>query len=131
MNTNSPKQLGVYRTSNVTYVTYYGDGNGRDSYVIDKNGGLRKEKEYLGSQAKSSWNINTKIPKFEKEKGIPRKGVSVIHYQPDGSGRDSYVIKCNGGTQKEYTKGFVDYPREYLREEKHYPFKTPVMDQRF
>ena len=52
-----------------------------------------------------------------------------MYYPPDGSGRDSYVISNSGGN--EYTIGFVDYPKEWLREEKKYPIVTPVMNKRF
>lgn len=52
-----------------------------------------------------------------------------MYYPPDGSGRDSYVIKNSGGN--EYTIGFVDYPKEWLREDKKYPYVTPVMNKRF
>lgn len=50
-----------------------------------------------------------------------------MYYPPDGSGRDSYVIK----NLPEYSKPFVDYPNEWLRENKKYPFETPIMNSRF
>jgi hypothetical protein len=52
-----------------------------------------------------------------------------MYYPPDGSGRDSYVISNSGGN--EYTIGFVDYPKDWLREDKKYPYVTPVMNKRF
>lgn len=50
-----------------------------------------------------------------------------MYYPPDGSGRDSYVIR----NKPAYTKSFVDYPNEWLREDKKYPFETPMMNHRF
>ena len=32
------------RTFDPKYVTYYGDGNGRDQYIVFGNGGLHKER---------------------------------------------------------------------------------------
>ena len=32
----------------------------------------------------------------------PRKDASTFYYQSDGSGRDSYVLKNNGGLRMEY-----------------------------
>ena len=63
--------------------------------------------------------------------GPSRKEPSIVYYPPDGLGRDSYVIKNSGGTSNEYTIGFVDYPKEWLREDKKYPYVTPVMNKRF
>ncbi len=35
----------LYRTSNPKYAHYYGDGTGRDTYVIKNNGGMCLESE--------------------------------------------------------------------------------------
>jgi hypothetical protein len=32
----------LYRTDNPKWVTYWGDGNGRDSFIIFNNGGLNE-----------------------------------------------------------------------------------------
>lgn len=62
--------------------------------------------------------------------GFHRKQMGVVHYVSDGTGRDSYVIKNYGGTCNEYRVGHVKYPEEYLREDKNYPYNTPMMDSR-
>ena len=49
----------------------------------------------------------------------------------DGTGRDSYVVDGTGGFAKKYTIGHVNYPKDWLRNEKKYPYQTPVMDSRF
>ena len=54
-----------------------------------------------------------------------------VQYVADGTGRDTYVIKNDGGTCQEYTIGHVKYPEDYLRNTKKYPYETPLMDQRF
>jgi len=40
MNINSLYTAGINRTSNPTYANYFGDGAGRDKYIIFENGGL-------------------------------------------------------------------------------------------
>ena len=59
-----------------------------------------------------------------------RKGVSKVYYKPDGSGRDGHIITANGGTQRNYTSASIDYEGQYLREEKYYPYETPMMNLR-
>lgn len=39
----------IYRTYNPKYVTYTGDGSGRDTYVTLANGGLHELRDYKGS----------------------------------------------------------------------------------
>jgi hypothetical protein len=78
-----------YRTSNPKYVTYNGDGSGRDHYIISSNGGLHEQRGFnrvavprssQGSRALISVNLNAKHP-------------TTIDYVPDGTGRDLYVIR--------------------------------------
>ena len=57
----------------------------------------------------------------------PRKGLGALYYPPDGKGRDSYIIQGNG-TVRNYSIGFVDYPNTYIRNNKYYPYQTPMMD---
>jgi hypothetical protein len=54
-----------------------------------------------------------------------------LNYYGDGSGRDTYVIyQYQGGNGKEYRRGYVDYQKEWLRNDKIYPYETPKMDKR-
>ena len=41
--------IAIARTSNPTYVTYTGDGQGRDGYIVFANGGLHELRQYRGS----------------------------------------------------------------------------------
>ena len=36
-------ELKLYRTSNKMFSHYRGDGQGRDSYIFNKNGGVRQD----------------------------------------------------------------------------------------
>ena len=78
-----------YRTFYPKYVTYRGDGSGRDHYIISSNGGLHEQRGFdrvavpqssQGSRALSSLTLGAKQP-------------TTIDYIPDGTGRDLYVIR--------------------------------------
>ena len=73
------------RTHEPKYASYFGDGSGRDSYVIVNNGGLTSElKPNLMRRPFVSTNRD-----LNKS---PRKEAMTITYHSDGSGRDSYVL---------------------------------------
>ena len=55
MNRQDPIQYGVYRTENLVRPTYWGDGHGRDTYVLNDGGGLRHDPEMWGMQPKPGW----------------------------------------------------------------------------
>ena len=76
-----------------------------------------------GWQTSANLSPKTKINPGSRE-------VSTVYYPPDGSGRDTYVIKGHGGSCKEYRKGFVDYQGEYLRNNNKHPYETPVMNSK-
>lgn len=62
---------------------------------------------------------------------VALRGVTKVYYKPDGSGRDAYAIIENGGTQRNFKRGYVDCEGgEYLRDDKMYKFETPMMDYR-
>jgi hypothetical protein len=56
---------------------------------------------------------------------MPTKN-QVVNYQPDGTGRDTYVIRHRTVTNNQ--KRFHDFPTEYLRDEKVYKYETPLMN---
>ena len=75
----------MLRTHEPKYVSYFGDGSGRDSYVIVNNGGLTSEiKPNL--MRRPFINTNRDLNKS------PHKEAMTITYHSDGSGRDSYVL---------------------------------------
>ena len=43
----------IYRTEHQKFVTYTGDGSGRDGYIVFANGGLNELRDYKGSQPRS------------------------------------------------------------------------------
>lgn len=49
---------GLNRTYNPKWVTYWGDGNGRDQYIVFNNGGLNELRDYKGPQY-NGWSAAT------------------------------------------------------------------------
>ena len=110
----------LYRTSNPKWVTYLGDGAGRDQYIIFNNGGLNELREYRGSQP-NTFNLGP----LHAHKGVtPVKEATAFDYTPDGSGRDSYIIR-SFGLKRDYRSGYKDFERG-LRSGS----TTPIMDSR-
>ncbi|EGR30150.1 hypothetical protein IMG5_140290 [Ichthyophthirius multifiliis] len=79
---------------------YWSDGTGRDTYILQNNGGLlcqqllgqlekkgEKKPDYIQMQFGSKRRFKSTLPTVENQ---------VTHYRSDGSGRDLY-ISCNEG----------------------------------
>ena len=84
-------QAGVNQMTNLRDLKYLSDGSGRDYYVVVDNGGLNsspKRKEYFVSGRPSNQQI------FRKTHTDAAK---LVHYKSDGTGRDSYICKTDGG----------------------------------
>ena len=76
------------RTDHCKYVTYTGDGSGRDHYVVFNNGGLHGLRDYRGQQY-NGFNLGP----LPTHAGVtPRKDETAVDYIPDGTGRDTYII---------------------------------------
>ena len=89
------------RTDHQKYASWYGDGTGRDTYVIVSNGGLTHvDKNYMTG------------PKGKRGLGYqpPKRDISPPShkYISDGSGRDSYVISNHGGLVSDFRCTFTD-----------------------
>ena len=110
----------IDRTFYPKYVTYTGDGSGRDGYVVFTNGGLHGTRDYRGPQRKPGFDVNR--GRAPKPYIGPQKDATAFDYVPDGSGRDSYVI-FNYGLKANYRSGYKDFERG-LRDEQ----ATPLMD---
>ena len=108
----------LYRTFDPKWVTYLGDGSGRDSYIVFNNGGLNELRQYRGSQY-NGFNLGANTP-FKTV--TPVKEATAFDYTPDGSGRDSYIIRAYG-LKRDYRSGFKEFERG-LRSGS----TTPVMD---
>ena len=87
----SPDSLehSMARTFEPKYASYFGDGSGRDSYIILNNGGL------AASDKRGLMRRTTRIGNSSAKPAS--KVTAAVKYQSDGSGRDSYVIKNSGG----------------------------------
>ena len=123
------------------YSTYWGDGDGRDSYVVFGNGGQRKEPQpqsWVSAQEQLQTNssngggwrafTNSKPePAYDPKKlafSGPRP--NMLTYYGDGSGRDGYVIsQYPGGNLREY-RGPLDFHKDWVRG----AYETPIMDKR-
>ena len=75
----------MLRTHEPKYASYFGDGSGRDSYVIVNNGGLTSE---LKPNLMKRPFLNT----CQNRNKSPQKSAVSLTYRSDGTGRDSYVI---------------------------------------
>jgi hypothetical protein len=93
----------INRTYHPKYVTYNGDGNGRDHYITFDNGGLHKLRDYRGSHKKNSFSIGQSYQTV-----TPKKDATAFDYVPDGSGRDTYVIK-QFGLKRDYKSHYRDF----------------------
>lgn len=92
----------MQRTFYPKHVSYYGNGSGRDAQITQNNGGLSKPLKvgmgHLGVHfSKYNSNVSRRVSPS------PRKEATTFYYQSDGSGRDSYVLKNNGGLRWEYS----------------------------
>lgn len=89
------------RTFYPKHVGYFGAGCGRDGFIIINNGGLnRVDKQNLGHTGVHLKQYNVSVT--ARDKPTPRKEPTTFYYQSDGTGRDSYVLKNNGGYRMEY-----------------------------
>jgi len=108
------------RTDNQKWTTYTGDGNGRDGYIVFGNGGLNELRYYEGSKPVGF----RQSPVRHSPKVTACKEATAFDYPPDGSGRDSYIIR-NYGLKANYRSQFREFEKG-LRSDIH----TPAMNQR-
>ena len=102
---NVSKQLA--RTEHVKYATYWGDGLGRDSYIVTGNGGLRsgdavQAEINTGFQAKTNSSRLYTNQNHQFKRLVGSKDATALRYFGDGSGRDSYVVADSGGLVPKY-----------------------------
>lgn len=85
--------------SNPSYVQYFPNGSGRDSYINANSGGFSR------FMPKQVINPHYEIikPSFPSSKYQDISKTSwTFKYKSDGSGRDSYILQGSGGLQREY-----------------------------
>ena len=92
---HSSLEAGMARTHIPKYASYFGDGSGRDKYVIMNNGGLTHEdkKCFIRDAFRSTLKDHGRKP---------LKDAVSFTYHSDGTGRDSYVISNSGGLISDY-----------------------------
>lgn len=118
---------GLLRTQAPKHANYFGDGSGRDSYVVTNCGGLMDSDKHgmLNRPFRNSFRNRVAMVS-------PQKAVMPVYYHSDGTGRDSYVIRGSGGMTSEFpitTRADVnfvgslrqqtirDLPRHFRRED--------------
>ena len=108
------------RTFHPKTSTYWGDGTGKDSYIVMANGGFNETRKYQGQQY-NGWKTSTygSAPYV-----APHKEATAVDYVPDGSGRDTYIIRAYG-MKRNYRSNYKNYERS-LRDNEG----TPMMDAR-
>jgi len=109
------------RTFNPTWVTYRGDGYGRDQYIVFNNGGLNEQRMYTGVQS-SKHDFKVSPHAHRRIQVTPHKEATAFDYTPDGSGRDLYIIRSYGLKN--------NYRSQYRHFEKtlRTGFETPLAD---
>lgn len=91
----------LQRTFYPKHCHYFGSGGGRDAFIILNNGGFNKvDKPNLGNTGVHLKQYHSSVTK--RNLPTPHKDATTFYYQSDGSGRDSYVLKDNGGLRFEY-----------------------------
>ena len=85
----------MMRTFSPKYASYFGDGSGRDTYVVSNNGGLT-------NMMKPNMMKRPFVSTLKNRNAGPIKDAVPITYHSDGTGRDSYVISNSGGLYQDY-----------------------------
>lgn len=90
------KALG--RTEHVKHTHYFGDGAGRDNYIIMNNGGLIKPTSlYNGMEPPTDYMRKNSNSPGRRPYALAKDN-ACVYYPSDGSGRDYYIAVNNGGT---------------------------------
>ena len=85
----------LLRTFSPKHANYFGDGSGRDTYVVTDNGGLM-DREKNGMTRRPFKNT------LQNRDQSPGADPMPINYHADGTGRDTYVISNAGGLVCDY-----------------------------
>ena len=90
----------MYNMFKTKYTHYVPDGQGRDRYIIQNNGGLC-------SEGKRPFFTSKGYPKDPPNKMTiaPQRQATSFKYVSDGSGRDFYITCNSGGLESAYVPG--------------------------
>lgn len=103
------------------YTNYLSDGCGRDSYILVNNGGLSIPKISQPPSTKGYFDCRlskdvTKMDRsFYGSNCSLGKSPASFYYPPDGTGRDFYITKNNGGLINPYNKSPNHFFQSTLR----------------
>ena len=87
----------MLRTFSPKHCNYFGDGGGRDTYVVTDCGGL------MGREKVGMTRRPFKNTPFNRDAyNAPLKHVMPVNYHSDGTGRDTYVINNSGGLAHDF-----------------------------
>ena len=93
----------LQRTFYPKHLSYFGDGTGRDVQIIMNNGTLNAI-DKVGMMS----HHGVQLKQYPSPQGPPKptpspaKDATTFYYQSDGTGRDTYVLKNNGGLRPEF-----------------------------
>ena len=92
----------LQRTFYPKHTSYYGDGSGRDLQITQNTGTLCRVNRQ-GMQGHHGVHLKQYNSNVCPRRSVsPFKDAPTFYYQSDGTGRDSYVLKDNGGLRPEY-----------------------------
>lgn len=77
-------------------IHYHNNGTGRDSYIYSNNGGFSIENKGTIFPKPGNMEVEKRMGPSASLKFSPSNG-RAIHYNQDGSGRDSYIHHNHGG----------------------------------
>lgn len=114
MSVTSKELAGLYRTFHPKYSQYKPDGDGRDAYIIQNNGGMRKENRKNIFESACYYNEKPRmvIP-------APHKEATSFKYVSDGNGRDFYITHNSGGLQAPYLPGSLKAEAQFIASLRH------------
>lgn len=124
----------LQRTFYPKHVNYFGNGTGRDSFITQNNGTLNKvDKVGMGHQGVHLKQFNSSNVS-RRQSPSPCKEATTFYYQSDGTGRDSYILKNNGGLRWEHNvrESGDRIFRSSLRSDQQSPLKhfaDPIADK--
>ncbi|CDW75979.1 UNKNOWN [Stylonychia lemnae] len=112
------------RTFDPKFPHFHSDGTGRDSYIINNNGGLSVPRPWNQRDAQTSFFASTQ-KFYRRESPSPRKEAKPFEYRSDGSGRDSYILANSGGLKNKIHNLTGDkFFKATLRQNELLPYRT-------
>jgi hypothetical protein len=87
----------LYRTEDPKIPHYHADGNARDTYINSNNGGICPVVHAKGQSNEARFERAGKSPK-PRVFGRLVNPTQRMSYNPDGTGRDTYISEDMGGS---------------------------------